>query len=97
MFKNNLTKIDIIKNLSAKTGYPISFSKKLIEDLIKIISKDMKTGNINLKNVGSFKLINKKERIGRNPKTNEKFLIKSRKSVSFTPSKKILNNLNKFL
>ena len=97
MFKNNLTKIDIIKNLSAKTGYPISFSKKLIEDLIKIISKDIKMGNINLKNVGSFKLINKKERIGRNPKTNEKFLIKSRKSISFTPSKKILNNLNKFL
>ena len=97
MFKNNLTKIDIIKNLSAKTGYPISFSKKLIDDLIKIISKDIKMGNINLKNVGSFKLINKKERIGRNPKTNEKFLIKSRKSISFTPSKKILNNLNKFL
>jgi len=97
VFKNNLTKIDIIKNLSAKTGYPISFSKKLIDDLIKIISKDIKMGNINLKNVGSFKLINKKERIGRNPKTNEKFLIKSRKSISFTPSKKILNNLNKFL
>ena len=97
MFKNNLTKKDIVKNLSARTGYPISFSKKLIEDLIIIIRKNIKAGNINLKNVGSFKLLNKKDRIGRNPKTNEKFLIKSRKSVSFTPSKKILINLNKFL
>ena len=97
MFKNNLTKIDIVKNLSSKTGYPISFSKKLIEDLIIIIRKNIKAGNINLKNLGSFRLINKKERTGRNPKTNEKFVINSRKSVSFTPSRKILIDLNKFL
>ena len=56
--------------------------QKLIEDLIIIIEKNLKAGNINLKNVGSFRLKNKKDRIGRNPKTNEKFLIKSRKSVA---------------
>ena len=30
---------------------------------------------LNLKNIGTFKIINKKERIGRNPKTKEEFYI----------------------
>ena len=38
--------------------------------------------------------MHKKERLGRNPKTREEFIISSRKSISFTISKKILNNLN---
>ena len=51
-------------------------------------------GNLGLKNIGTFNLIKKKERLGRNPKTKEKFIISSRKSVIFKPSKSILNVLN---
>ena len=50
-----------------------------------------------LKNVGTFKLIHKKKRIGRNPKTKEEFLISSRKSVSFTVSKKISEKVGKLI
>ena len=42
----------------------------------------------------SFKLISKKERIGRNPKTKDRFMISATKSVSFTPTKKISNKFN---
>ena len=75
MLKNNLKKIDIIKNLSKKTGYSINFSKKIINELIGIISENLKTDNFNLKGLGSFKIISKRERLGRNPKTKEEFLI----------------------
>ena len=93
MFRNKLTKINIAKNLSLKSGFSMNLSKKLIDDLIDIIILNIKSGNFNLKNIGSFKLIFKKQRIGRNPKTKEKFIISSRKSISFKCSKKISNYL----
>ena len=94
MFRNNLTKIDLINKLSIVTGYSKIFSGKLVNDLIEIILLNIKSDNFQLKNIGSFKLLSKKERIGRNPKTKEKFIITSRKQISFTPSKKIINNLD---
>tara|TARA_B100001057_G_C22836117_1_gene945258 strand:- start:1554 stop:1850 length:297 start_codon:yes stop_codon:yes gene_type:complete len=93
MFENKLTKINIAKNLSVESGFSMNLSKKLINDLIDIIILNIKSGNFNLKNVGSFKLKLKKQRIGRNPKTKEKFIIPSRKSISFKCSKRISNYL----
>jgi len=92
--KNNFTKIDIIKNLSNKTGFSINFSKKLVNEFINILIENIKKNELNLKNFGSFKLIKKKERVGRNPKTKEEFIISSRKSLIFTASKKILKFFN---
>ncbi len=94
MSKKNITKIKIAKELSLKTGYPITFSKKLIDDLIFCITESIKTEKLNLKNLGTFKIIDKNERTGRNPKTREQFVITARKTISFVPSKKISKNLN---
>ncbi len=94
MYNKKLKKKDLINNLNSKTGFSKSLSQKLINDLIDIIIKNIKIKNLSLQNVGSFKLMHKKERLGRNPKTREEFIISSRKSISFTISKKILNNLN---
>ena len=93
MIKNNLKKKDIIKSLSFKTGFSLNYSKKLINDLIEILITNIKSGDLNLKNIGTFRIINKKERIGRNPKTKEEFIITSRKTISFTTSKKISEKL----
>ena len=97
MLKKDFKKIDLVKDLSLKTGYSQNYSKKIVDDLINIFIQNIKSGNLNLKNIGSFKLLNKKERIGRNPKTKEEFIISSRKSLSFTSSKKIIDNLNKII
>jgi len=91
----NYKKKDIIKNLNKSTGLSSNFSKKLINDLIDLIIQNIKKGNLNLKNLGSFKIIYKKQRLGRNPKTKDPFIISARKSIKFTVSKKILNNLSK--
>ena len=90
MLKGNLTKLVLSKILSNKFGFSELYSKKLINDLIKIISHNIIAGNFNLKNVGTFKIINKKQRIGRNPKTKEEFIITARKSLIFVPSKKLI-------
>jgi len=96
VIRKNLTKKDIIKDLAFKTGFSFIYSKKLLSDLIEIIIQNIKSNNLILKNIGSFKIIYKEERIGRNPKSKQKFIISARKSVSFGPSKKLSNQINEF-
>ena len=87
----------MIKRLSKKTGYSKNYSKKLLEDFLKILTDRIVLGDFNLKNVGVFKIIHKNERIGRNPKTKKEYIISSRKVVIFNPSRKITNNLKKLI
>ena len=93
MKNNNLTKVDIIRELSKKTGFSFNFSKKLINNLVDILVNQIKSGQLSLKNLGTFTIINKNQRIGRNPKTKEKFIIEKRKSIRFKPSQKINQEL----
>tara|TARA_B100000161_G_C33261983_1_gene286110 strand:+ start:104 stop:391 length:288 start_codon:yes stop_codon:yes gene_type:complete len=92
--KKNITKKEIIKILSEKIGLSSLYSKKIVNDLIQIIIKQIKNNNLILKNIGTFKIISKNERIGRNPKTKEQFLIKKRKSISFISSKNLTKIIN---
>ena len=94
MKKNNITKIDIAKELSKKTGYSLELSKILVNNLLIVLISAIKKNKLNLKNIGTFRLINKSERIGRNPITKENFVITSRKSISFISSKKLLSAVN---
>ena len=92
--KYSLKKIDIVNNLSINTGLSKSYSKKIIDDLVQLIGYNIKSGSFYLKNFGTFNVVHKKERQGRNPKTKETFLITSRKSIIFKSSKKILKSVN---
>jgi len=88
------TKNNFINELSKKTGFSKSISKKIINDLLEILIMNISTGKFVLKNIGTFKLLKKKERVGRNPKTQEEFIIKSRKSITFIVSKHLSSLLN---
>ena len=90
-----MIKEDLIIDLSKKTGFSNNFSKKIINDFFSSIVNIIKTNKCIIKNIGTFKLINKKKRLGRNPKTKEEFVISERKAISFVASKKIIDVLNK--
>ena len=90
----NFKKEDIAKILSMKSGLSISYSKKIINDLLDLMIEIIITDKLNLKNFGSFKILYKKERLGRNPKTREKFIISARKTLSFKTSKSFLLKIN---
>ncbi len=96
MVKTNLKKIDIIKNISNKTGLSILISKKLLDDLIESFYFVLKQENLIIKNIGVLKKIFKNERLGRNPRTKKEFIINKRYSISFKTSKKLQTNLNKY-
>ena len=94
MTKKNFNKDNLYKLLSEKTGFSALLSKKIINDLIKTIIVEIKKENFNLVNLGKFKIILKKDRLGRNPKTKQTFIINKRKSISFIASKNFSQFLN---
>ena len=94
--KKNLTKIDIVKNIGNQFSLPAKFSEELVNDTFNlIVEKVIKSKKVKIKNFGTFSFVEKDSRQGRNPKTKELFLIKSRKVISFKVSKFIKNKLNK--
>ena len=96
MTKENFKKINLTNIISKKTGFSHHLSKKITEDLLNIFKENIKNGNLHLKNFGSFKILYKGERLGRNPKTKKEYIISARKTITFKPSKKIIDHLNKF-
>ena len=89
MNKKNFTKKDIAIKISKQTGLSLLYSKKIVDDIILILFKNIKNDSLNIKNFGTFKISFNKERTGRNPKTKEEFVISARNSLTFKASKNL--------
>ena len=93
---NNITREDIADFINNEFGLTKKDCNNIVKDLInEIIEGLIKNQIVKIHNFGTFKLKHKNERIGRNPKTKEDVMIKPRNVISFIPSKKIINLLNK--
>ena len=96
MLKKNFTRKNLINIINQNIGFSKNISGEIIDSFFEsLISELIKTNKIKISSFGTFKVINKKERIGRNPKTKIEAKILSRKVVTFKPSilvKKKLNN-----
>ena len=93
---SNLTKLDISKKINSKIGFSLVYVNEITEDFILILKNLIKKNEIVIKNFGTFRSIYKKERVGRNPKTEKQYKIISQNSLSFSISKnfnKKINNL----
>ena len=75
MTRNNYNKKNLSDFLSEKKGYSSLFSQKIVDDLINVICQNLVINDITLKNLGVFKIIQKNERLGRNPKTKKTIFI----------------------
>ena len=89
-------KSEIINKLS--DNYP-NFIKRDLIKLVEIIISEMKNSlkrneRIELRDVFSLEPRLQKQRIARNPKTNEKVLVKEKYSIIFKSSKLWLDQLN---
>lgn len=71
--------------------YSIKFIENLLNELI-IELKDNK--KVKIHNFGTFNLLDKKERVGRNPKNNKKHIISRRKVISFKIAKILKKKIN---
>jgi integration host factor subunit alpha len=91
----NLTKKDIINSVYMQIGFSKKISENLLEDILNtLIDNLIKNKIVKITNFGTFSIREKRERIGRNPKTKEKKIITGRKVVLFKPSKQFKKILN---
>ena len=95
--KKNFTRKDLSNKIYQNLGFSKNYSSTIIDNFFEtLIQELLKSNKIKISSFGTFRVINKKERIGRNPKTKEKAIIQPRKVVRFRPSlivKEKLNNL----
>ena len=90
----SLTKRDIANNISLSSNLTLLESSKLLDKFIQKIIVSSKKSNLKLSNFGTFSYKSTPMRVGRNPKTKEEYIIKGRKKLSFSSSKKIKELIN---
>jgi len=96
MLKKNFTRKDLSNNVHQKLGFSKNLSSLLIDDFFESLVSELVKGNkIKISSFGTFLVIDKKERIGRNPKTKVEAKIMARKIVKFKLSNKFKVKLNR--
>ena len=91
----NLTKKDLVNLVYMQLGFSKQISENLIEDFLStIVSNIKKEKKLKLSKFGTFSVREKKQRIGRNPKTKESKMISNRDVVLFKPSKEFKEFVN---
>ncbi len=91
----NLTKKEIINSIYMQIGFSKKIVESLLEDFLSILLNELiKNKKVKIPKFGTFVLRYKKSRIGRNPKTLEKKIIKDRNVVLFKPSKEFKDYIN---
>ena len=95
MVKKNFTRKDLSNNIFKNIGFSKDFSSKIIDSFFEtLINHIIKFNKVKISSFGTFEVIKKRERIGRNPKTKEEVKISSRKIVKFKPSSTFKNKIN---
>tara|TARA_A100001035_G_C27627879_1_gene428587 strand:- start:450 stop:743 length:294 start_codon:yes stop_codon:yes gene_type:complete len=91
----NLTKKEIINSIYMQIGFSKNVAENLLEDfLLILLSELIQNKKVKISKFGTFILRYKKSRIGRNPKTLEKKVIRDRNVILFKPSKEFKDYIN---
>ena len=84
-----ITKADLVNHIHETLGLNKSESKELVETFLnEIKSSLMNNEEVKLSGFGNFKLINKKARPGRNPRTGESATVSARRVITFRAGQK---------
>ena len=96
MFKKIFTRKDLSNKIYQTLGFSKDFSSTIVDDFFEtLVTELIKSNKVKISSFGTFKVMNKNERIGRNPKTKIETTITSRKVIKFKPSQHIKEKLNK--
>jgi len=95
---NATTRQSLADLVYKELGISKSEASNFIDDIFNLISFELEKKNkVKIANFGAFNIREKKQRIGRNPKTKEDKVISSRTVITFKPSKILKNKINKTL
>ena len=92
----NFTRKDLSNKIYKVLGFSKNFSSSFIDTFFDtMIDEIIKSNKIKISSFGTFEVKNKKQRIGRNPKTKELKNISPRNVIKFKPSDHLINEVNK--
>lgn len=87
MAGRTITRADLSEAVYEKVGLSRSESAQLVEMILAEMLETLERGeNVKLSSFGSFVLRDKRERVGRNPKTGVEAVIEARRVLVFRPS-----------
>lgn len=87
MTVSTLTRADIAEAIYTKFGLSRAESARMVEAVLTRIVASLERGEeVKLSGFGTFTLADKRERVGRNPKTGIEARITPRRVVGFRPS-----------
>tara|TARA_B100000767_G_C19668957_1_gene494432 strand:- start:434 stop:709 length:276 start_codon:yes stop_codon:yes gene_type:complete len=90
----SVNKLNISKNLAKKLFLTSVESSSFLESVLLLIKKNSKTKIVKFSGFGSFNYEKTPQRIGRNPKTEDSYIISELNKLKFKPSNKIKKVLN---
>ncbi|MBE6459772.1 MAG: integration host factor subunit alpha [Alphaproteobacteria bacterium] len=91
-----VTRSDLADKLRDKFGLTSADAYKLVDVIFDEISESLLHGEeVKFAGFGTFKILEKNARMGRNPKTGEPALITARNVVTFRPSTEFRNRVAK--
>ena len=86
-----MTKAEIVSQITEKTGIEKVAVTAIVEEIMESIKSNMAKGeNIYLRGFGTFGVIERKEKLGRNISKNTTVVIPAHKIPKFKPSKEFL-------
>lgn len=81
-----MTKTDLTNEIAAKAGLTKVQAKAALDATLESISQALENSDkVQLIGFGTFSVVEKPERKGRNPRTKEEIVIPARKVVKFKP------------
>ena len=81
-----ITRKDLSLKLRETFGFTASQSNRLVDSIFKEIGEALINGEeVKFAGLGTFKILDKPARIGRNPKTGETAIVSARRVTSFRP------------
>ena len=95
MLIKNFTRKNLSDNVHQNLGFSKNISSLIIDDFFEsLIAELIKFNKIKISSFGTFEVVDRKERMGRNPKTKIEAKIVARKVVKFKPSNAFKEKLN---
>ncbi len=89
-----MTKADLIEEIVEQTGIPRKEVATVVNEMLKSLKRAfLHRERVEFRGFGVFVVVNRKPRVGRNPKTRQEVRIPERPTVVFKVSKAIQRNI----
>lgn len=94
--EGTLTKDALIEMIRDKVGYPVKEAKDILEIILEEIKLRLEEGKeVKISGFGKWTVKEKRSRPGRNPHTGDRIEISARRVVTFHPSDKLRDSVNR--